>query len=158
MRSLFVKIFLWFWLAIILVAGAAVIGVALLRPGEPDTARWRSVAADILKSQAHAAVEMLEREGEGPLFEFFDWQDHAAGTHSFLLDAEDRDMAGHIPPTDLAELADAARGSTSMQVASSNGKSLIAIKSAGRKGEIYVLAREMLPESERSKGWPRRHR
>ena len=91
MRSLFIKIFLWFWVAMALIAFASFLSavatevhplfaVPLLRflvrpPTEGHlkmqsgsfTGNWISVAGNSLKLSGHAAVEIYEREGKRPL-------------------------------------------------------------------------------------------
>src|SRR5262249_36498494 len=110
MRSLFFKIFLWFWVANLVVGAAAVVAAFLLhKPPDADVSGWRSVAPQALVPQAQAAIQVLERDGERGVFEHLDRQDAAAGTHTFLFDPSGGDLGGHRPPPELANLVDRAR-------------------------------------------------
>src|SRR5262245_33390967 len=136
MRSLFFKIFLWFWVANIAVAATAVVAAFLLhKPDDPDTSRWRSVAGQALIPQAQAAIEVLARQGEPGVFEHLDGQDAAAGTHTFLLDASGRDLGGHRPPPELTDLADRARTSGGLELASDARKTMVALSATGKDGK-----------------------
>ena len=65
MRSLFIKIFLWFWLAMILVAGAAVVSLHVYL--DPEKEGMRTFATNFKDPAAYVAVETLEENGPAAL-------------------------------------------------------------------------------------------
>src|ERR1051326_5496722 len=144
MRSLFIKIFLWFWVANIVVAATAVVAAFLLhKPDESDILGWRSVAVQALVPQAQAALQVLEKEGEAGVFEHLDRQDAPAGTHTFLIDSNDQDLGGHRFLPELADLADRARTSNAMEVTSTARNTMVALPVISKDGKTYIFAREM---------------
>ena len=61
-RSLFLKIFLWFWLALALVAVAMIFSVPRTQQDAIET-RWRAATGTALSIYAPQVAEMIEREG-----------------------------------------------------------------------------------------------
>lgn len=103
MRGLFLRIFLWFWVALTLVgaASAVVYGVS-----EPDE-RWRrqrSLFDETLLGHAEAALEVLAHEGEDRanqrLRSLYERSDVA-----IFVERDDRVLLGALPPEPIVELA-----------------------------------------------------
>ena len=69
MRSLFLKIFLWFWLGMVLANVALFLSVAATRP-ERSNRPWRDLS--LVGSTAQKAAETYDREGQIALAEYLD--------------------------------------------------------------------------------------
>jgi two-component system sensor histidine kinase CpxA len=63
MRSLFFKIFLWFWLGIVVLAAMMVVSAAWLRSRSADRVRWRQRNELTLHLRAQRESEILDRQG-----------------------------------------------------------------------------------------------
>lgn len=61
--SLFLKIFLWFWLAMALVVGAFAL-VSWVMQAEPMRRQWQSIVSDTINVHAQTAAQIYEGEGE----------------------------------------------------------------------------------------------
>ena len=109
MRSLFVKIFLWFWLASILIIVSTFMLFSLLEPFAPlreDGRRIRRMA-----HLGRTAVSILENEGPEALQEYIQHREKRRGRHIFLFDKNLESVAGKRPSPDVRELAVRARDS-----------------------------------------------
>lgn len=66
MRSLFLRIFLWFWAAMLAVAAVLVVSSPLWTRARPGIDRWQRGAARLLEGRVGEAAAAVER-GDGPL-------------------------------------------------------------------------------------------
>jgi two-component system, OmpR family, sensor histidine kinase CpxA len=67
--SLFLKIFLWFWLAIALIVGGLFF-ITWTTQSEPFATQWQNRFGDMMKSHAETATQIYEIEGEAGLSHF----------------------------------------------------------------------------------------
>jgi two-component system, OmpR family, sensor histidine kinase CpxA len=67
--SLFLKIFLWFWLAIALIVGGLFF-VTWTTQSEPFAVQWQNRFGDIMNAHAETATQIFEIEGESGLNHF----------------------------------------------------------------------------------------
>ncbi len=153
-RSLFLKIFLWFWAANLALAAIAIAAALVFKSPDNDTTLWRSVAGNALAAQSRAALQVYEKSGGSELFRYLNDQDAAAGIHTFLVDPAGRDLGGHRVPDKLLELTEIARQSGSLEIREEDDKSLVALAIKSTGGEMLVFAREMLTSGQRFRGPP----
>ncbi|HMS38979.1 MAG TPA: ATP-binding protein [Pyrinomonadaceae bacterium] len=64
--SLFLKIFLWFWLAIALIVGAVTV-VNLSTQSEPLTRQWQTFVGEAVMTNSQTALQIYENEGRNGL-------------------------------------------------------------------------------------------
>ncbi|HEX8141214.1 MAG TPA: ATP-binding protein [Pyrinomonadaceae bacterium] len=104
MRSLFLKIFLWFGLAMVLVNVASfVTGVFTERQFHPPR---RNPAAPAFGLYAQTAVEVFERDGPAALAGYLRRVEAASGFHAILLDEGGEEVTGRTAaPAATMELA-----------------------------------------------------
>ncbi|MEA2173868.1 MAG: two-component system, OmpR family, sensor histidine kinase CpxA [Blastocatellia bacterium] len=103
MRSLFLKIFLWFGLAMVLVnVGSFVIGVVTERQSQPPRS---SPMAPMFGVYAQTAAEILERDGQGALAAYLERIERASRIRAMVLDARGEEVAGRTVPEDAKELS-----------------------------------------------------
>jgi two-component system sensor histidine kinase CpxA len=103
LRSLFLKIFLWFGLAMVLVNVASfVTGVFTERQFHPPR---RNPAAPMFGLYAQTAAEILERDGRGALADYLLRVERASGVRAAVLDESGEELAGRPLSTEAKELA-----------------------------------------------------
>jgi two-component system sensor histidine kinase CpxA len=99
-RTLFLKIFIWFWLAT-----AAIIGVLSLMirvseaEGQPERAA-RGPLAEALSLYAESAVHVFEHDGPQGVDRFVDRSLSESGTEVYLFDGEGRPITSQDPQKD----------------------------------------------------------
>jgi two-component system, OmpR family, sensor histidine kinase CpxA len=104
LRSLFLKVFLWFWLAMILVIGALALTSYVTRPVPPPP-RPPQLIEGIMTAYSRSAVEIFEREGREGLDFFLRHIEREAHLRAHLLDATGKDLTGGDATPDEKELA-----------------------------------------------------
>lgn len=94
-RSIFAKIFLWFWASMVLVSGS-VIFVTLLSGSQPLGQRWLARTLDLY---AESSVDFYEHGGKPALERYLDDIEHSAGVRATLIGPNGLDVLGRgIPP------------------------------------------------------------
>src|SRR5713226_3789505 len=102
MRSLFVKIFIWFWLGMIVANVALFLSVAVTRP-ERSNRPWRDLS--LVGSSAQKAAETYDREGQAALSGYLKEFEQNNGIDSILLNDQGVELSGHAVPAGWLELA-----------------------------------------------------
>src|SRR5215469_284738 len=92
MRSLFLKIFLWFWLSVVLVSLTTALIAAITRP---DNTAWQNQA--FVDMEAARSVEIYEREGAGALKKHFEGLPKRP-MYAYLLDEHGTEVLGQKLP------------------------------------------------------------
>ena len=64
MHSLFLKIFLWFWLTVILIGVTLVITTLVLRSNDRADEGWQTGASIYLTAESKRAADIFEQEGK----------------------------------------------------------------------------------------------
>lgn len=96
-RTLYAKIFGWFWLT--LTVGALLILMATVFTGtQPLGRRWLRLTQDMY---AHTAVDFYTTGGKPALERYLKTLNQSSGIDARLLDNEQRDVLGGIPPLDV---------------------------------------------------------
>jgi two-component system sensor histidine kinase CpxA len=103
MRSLFLKVFLWFWLAMVLVIAALAVTSYLTR-SEP-LPRPPQFIESLMTAYSRTAVETFEREGPQALNSFLGRIEREADIRSYLFDAGGKELAGRDAMLEVKELA-----------------------------------------------------
>jgi two-component system sensor histidine kinase CpxA len=102
MRSLFLKIFLWFALAMVLSSAAAFLtGVFTERQFHP---RRQNPMAPAFGVYAETAVEIYERDGKAALSSYLERVKRASGIDAFVLDERGEEVSGRALPEGAKEL------------------------------------------------------
>jgi len=140
MRRIFFKIFLSFWLIVLLI-GLAVYVTWIIQP-EVVVSRWRSVTGEALDFYAQSAVEIADRQGPASLTEYFNRLERNTHIHAGLLDDRGALVAGVISPRarDLG-LRSLRTGQPELDLARLTGAGAHPV--VGPSGRKYVLVTEM---------------
>jgi len=137
MRSLFLKIFLSFWLT-----QAILIGVALVlaeHPPQTVVTRWRALAADALKLYNNTAVGYLEGGESSSAAAYLRSTEHSADMRLFWFDAGARQIFGAKSPDKIRRMAEATLRTGQPQFESGLESNLATQLSVDRDHKRYVL-------------------
>jgi signal transduction histidine kinase len=103
MRSLFLKIFLWFGLAMVVVNVASFMtGIVMERRSQSSRG---NPMAPMFGVYAQTAVEILEKEGKSGLASYLDHVERASHINTVLLDERADEVSGRPLPPGAKELA-----------------------------------------------------
>jgi signal transduction histidine kinase len=145
MRSLFVKIFLWFWLANVLVVGALVL-TTFGTPYGPDRERMRAVGRRLITIDGEQAVAAMEQGGLPALRRQIDELHRQTGAQLFLYDENGREFLSQSAPSGAQELAlQAAQGGETERNGLASLPSLVAQRVHGSQGRTYVAVVHLSP-------------
>lgn len=167
MRSLFVKIFLWFWLAMILVSGASAIlavsmrshplfasgwfGLLVMRmhdlrggwPPPPPPCPELHLAEGALRLSGQTASEIFERDGASALAGYLDRLQASSHLRTFLLDKERREVSGRVVRPETLKLAVQAVKEGKPEFSSGQGFPILAYEVRSQSGVPYFFVAEM---------------
>ena len=146
MRSLFVKVFLWFWLATTL-SGVALFLIALAtQTGPPAEHRrrvaeqWRLLTGQTLALYGETAATLLERDGPAALEDYTRRVERATGIRVVLILRRNDTVLDREAPGDARRLAARAAESGNVEVDLAGGPPIVATRILGPQGEPYVVA------------------
>jgi signal transduction histidine kinase len=105
MKSLFLKIFLWFWMAFVIVAMTLCAVVAITRSNDMTLARL----SIYLPLEARQAADIYEREGKTGLKRHFGQVIASGSVAPYLFDQNGKEVLGRNPSAQAIEFAKAAR-------------------------------------------------
>ncbi|HLJ15884.1 MAG TPA: ATP-binding protein [Bryobacteraceae bacterium] len=72
MQSLFFKIFLWFWLSIVVVIGTLVVSAGVIRSRSQDNDRWNQLYHYLVQVRGKRTAELADREGKEAALNYVD--------------------------------------------------------------------------------------
>jgi two-component system sensor histidine kinase CpxA len=149
MRSLFLRLFLWFCATGVLLFVALAVAWAFANPDQLPFA-WPSIGRGAIVSAARVAIESYERGGKAELTSYLDSLHRDTGMWSALLDPSGHVLNGNSPTPEIPD---------STLVARSSGLAILpghiaAIRLPGVSGVTYTFVAG-LPRRERSGFWSR---
>jgi two-component system, OmpR family, sensor histidine kinase CpxA len=134
-RSLYLKIFVWFWLAMIIINVAFFAAFALTRP-TPSRRSWREVAQ--VGPNAQKAAEIYEQSGAAALTAALQTTEKSSGVDSTFFDQSGHELSGRNVPSAASEMI-ARVGETNDMEFNFNGPGiLVARPVVSSKGQRYV--------------------
>lgn len=92
MRSLFLKIFLWFWLTVLLI-GVAIVITWSLQP-EIVFTRWQALMTEALSTHAQNVADIFERQGAAAAANYLQRLNRIGRMQTVLLDDRGRPLIG----------------------------------------------------------------
>jgi len=140
MRSLFLKIFLWFWATAILTAIALLLTFVLQPGGVP--ARWHAALGATAQMYGRAAVGEMERGGSPAVANYLDDLDRNAHTQACLFDADGNPIAGHSCSS-FESLGKRAVTSATPAFGFRYGLARVGVRVQGGNGGSYIFATEL---------------
>ncbi len=140
LRSLFLKIFLWFWATVILTGISLVLTFILEPHGVP--AQWHSTLAETARYSGTIAVETLEREGILGASSYLDRLVHDTALKACLFDISGRVIAGDGCET-FQQMATRVTGLNTSEFGMVFGIARVALILNGNSGRKYIFATEL---------------
>jgi signal transduction histidine kinase len=146
LRTLFLKIFLWFWLAMVLVSGALILSVVTTQ--SQFTAR-RAAQSDrtITPLVAARAADVLDDHGMGALSDFLASLDTTLHAQAYLFDDEGKEILSQPAPPLAEALAQTALQTDDTKIVITRGTKFVARRTIGPTGSRYVLVMSTAVES-----------
>ncbi len=140
MRSLFLKIFLWFWVTVVAVGAALVITWSM--QSEVVTSRWRASTSDAIKIYAQSAAEEVDRYGTAALNNYLQRLDSSAHIRAALLDDSGQTIAGRLNETGRS-LGHQTRHGGQPEFQMGSSVMYAAHRAVGPSGRSYIFVAEM---------------
>jgi len=134
-RSLYLKIFIWFWVTTILINVALFYAVALTRP-TPTGRSWRDLAQ--VGPNAMKAAEVFEQRGPVALAAALQETEKASGVTATLFDANGQELSGRPVQTAAPELIQKAAESNEVEFNFAGRNTLVARPVVSTKGQRYT--------------------
>jgi two-component system, OmpR family, sensor histidine kinase CpxA len=134
-RSLYLKIFIWFWLAMIVINVAFFAAVALTRP-TPTRRSWRDLAQT--GPNAQRAAEVFEQSGSPALSAALQTNEKNTGVSAVLYDESGRELSGRTIPPGAEELVERTAESRDLEFNFTGPGTLIARPVTSVKGQRYI--------------------
>src|SRR5262249_47562390 len=135
MRSLLLKIFLWFVLAMGLVIATLLLSVAITRLERPFASSVRTT----WPLRAQLAATILEHNGPTMLAEYLQILERAFRVQAYLFTENGVEVLGHAVPPSAMQLAELARHTGRMELLGTSRPWGLVQPEAGPSGHRYVL-------------------
>ena len=141
MRSLYLKIFLWFWLAMILVSSTLILSVVTTH--SEFTANRTEQFDKILTSLVAArAADLLEDHGMGALADYLSSLQQTLNWQAYLFDDEGKEILSQPTPPEAETIAQSALQTNDAKYLISHGMKFVAKRTTGSTGTRYVFVSE----------------
>jgi len=139
MRSLFLKILAWFWLAsaLVLLAQFFVNEVSRREERRPPFAPGQQNAMFGL-----TAIEKLERDGKPAALAYLDTLEKTTRTRAFIFDANGNEVTGREAPPAAVEMAQKFNDRSEPRPRHMDGTELMARRVTGERGDNYLFVTE----------------
>jgi two-component system sensor histidine kinase CpxA len=135
MKSLFLKIFLWFWTSFVIVGGTLAAVLAITRSNETMLAR----VSLYLPFEAQKAADIYEREGRPGLKYHFVHIIEGGFAQPYLLDKNWKDVSGGNPSARAVEFARAAKADAPLISKFTGWNGFAAQQAIGASGQRYTM-------------------
>ena len=140
MRSLFLKIFLWFWATVVL-TGITLIFSFLLQPGGASF-RIHAALGETASVYGRAAIAELEGGGPEAAATYLEDLRKNAHTSACLFNREGTEIAGHDCAS-FSRLVNAAAEKSAPAIAMRHGLVRVGVRLQGESGTPYLFATEL---------------
>ena len=140
MRSLFLKIFLWFWLTVVLVGVSLVVTTLITRSNsQADAEGWKASVSFAVSGEANRAVAIYESGGAAALRKHFDQMRKARFIYFYVLDENGKEVLDQQPPERAVQLATLAGRDTPFLPSYPGSDRFAAERVVGSSGREYVF-------------------
>ena len=134
-RSLYLKIFIWFWVAMIIINVATFALFALTRP-TPIRRSWRDLTQ--VGPNAQRAAEIYEQSGAGALTAALQSTEKSSGVSATFFDESNKELSGRTPPAGTQELLARAAESREIEFNFAGRDTLVARPVVSSKGQRFT--------------------
>ena len=134
-HSLFLKIFIWFWLAMILINVALFAAVAITRP-TPTGRSWRDLT--MVGPNAQKAGDTYDQGGSAALAIYLREAENSSGINAVFFDDNGQELSGRVTPAGASDLAAKAAKSGDTEFNFAGRNTLVAKPVATSQGHHYI--------------------
>jgi two-component system sensor histidine kinase CpxA len=134
-RSLYLKIFIWFWVAMIIINVATFTIFALTRP-TPSRRSWRDLTQ--VGPNAQRAAEIYEQSGAGALTAALQSTEKSSGVSATFFDDSGNELSGRTAPAGTQELLARTAESREIEFNFAGRDTLVARPVVSSKGVRYT--------------------
>ena len=134
-RSLYLKIFIWFWLAMIIINVVLFAAFALTRP-TPTRRSWRDLAQT--GPNAQRAAEIYEQSGSQALAAALQATEKSSGVAATFFDENGNELSGRAAPPGAQELITKANESRDIEFNFAVENTLVARPVVTAKGQRFI--------------------
>jgi len=134
-RSLYLKIFIWFWVAMIIINVALFAAFALIRP-TPTGRSWRDLTQ--VGPNAQKAGEIYEQSGAGALAAALHATEKSTGVSATFFDENGKELSGRAIPAGAEELISKATQTREIEFNFAGRNTLVARPIVTAKGQRYT--------------------
>jgi signal transduction histidine kinase len=134
-RSLYLKIFIWFWLAMIIINVVLFAAVALTRP-TPTGRSWRDLTQ--VGPNAQRAAEIFEQSGSAALTSALQATEKASGVSATFFDESGNELSGRAIPPGANELIAKAAQTREIEFNFAGRNTLVARPVVSARGQRYT--------------------
>ncbi len=141
-RTLFLKIFVWFWLAMAFIVLAILVATDIAQPDQ-RSAPSRNVIGNMLVVTGKAAANLFERDGRPALVDYLEHLERTAHIQAVLYDERGEELSGRPAPRACRDLLDQIKRNGRVQLKApitmiTPGQHVFAVQAGN-----YVLVAEM---------------
>jgi signal transduction histidine kinase len=140
MHRLHVKIFLWFWLGMIVVSGTLVILTELSHSRGEDDSRWQAKYGPRVDMWTRQETSILRREGTAGLERYVGSIQFDPGVFNYVFDGQGREMLDHQASPAVLRLVTAMQNEPSGTQRVDASERIIAEKFVDVRGTSYIIA------------------
>ena len=105
MRRLHVKVFLWFWLGVVVVSGTLVALTELSHPRREDDTQWQEKYGPRVDMWARQQSQILRREGPAALQRYIGAIQYDPGVLNYLFDGDGHEVLNRQPSPAVLRIA-----------------------------------------------------
>ena len=135
LRSLYLKIFIWFWVAMIIINVALFAAFALTRP-TPTRRSWRDLAQ--VGPNAQRAGEIYEQSGAAGLATTLQATEKSTGVSATFFDENGKELSGRTAPPEADELVARAAQSREWEFNFAGRNTVVARPIVTAKGQRFT--------------------
>jgi two-component system sensor histidine kinase CpxA len=139
-RSLYLKIFIWFWLAMVIITVALFAVVGLTRP-TPTGRSWRDLTQ--VGPNAQKAAEIYEQSGRAGLTAALEATEKTSGVSATFFDERGEELSGRNIPAGANELIAKATETREIEFNFAGRNTLVARPVVSTKGQRYMYVAYM---------------
>jgi two-component system sensor histidine kinase CpxA len=140
MRSLFLKIFLWFWLVQIIISVVLFAVGNILRP-QPGSDLWHSTLNYAIARTADSALAAYQKGGESQLNRVLFRAGRQAHVRAYFFDASGKSLGTKVPPPEVEQLAKQTIAQHPKDALGNSDLTAKVVRSPG--GDMYVMVWQM---------------
>jgi signal transduction histidine kinase len=138
LRTLFLKIFLSFWLAMVLVSAVLIASIIATQSQFRDM-RAEEFDRTLMPLMAARAADILDDHGMGALADFLSSLQTTLHWQAYLFDDEGKEILSQQAPPEADAMAQSVLQSAGTEIHTSHGTKFAATRTTGSTGTHYVL-------------------